>query len=566
MPQAATRRGAVILIALASGASAFAGADPWGPPAGFYDSVTSTGPALKAQLNMRMTTGHTQRSYGDFRQSARIHDADPDTSGNILLGYNRASVSGTWNSGATWNREHVWPQSLQPGSASNSSRGNLGDPHALRPLNPSINSSRGNKPFAFGDTIGSYRSLGQYYFVGEADRGDIARSLFYSDTRYTNLTLVNGAPSSNQMGDLSSLIEWHYLDVPDEFERRRNHTIFSPSYNPLYSTNNRNAYVDLPGVVWSVYVDQANDARLFVGKSADTDGSSTLLLDAEPVFVGSPPPATLVSISRDGDDGVYFSVTALDSGALADSGALYALPINGADSASFEAGFASGATDASGLVSAAFVIDNLDVTTGAGPGRGANDANDVVMVDLMVFDRAEASFDQLADVDLLEVDLGEIEFNGGDASTRLAIWNIGGPGPLVANLDVVPVGGTGDDDRFSVSLDSDVSVTPLGATGFMATLHDDITGAFSADFTFRVYDDRSISGYSEGAPLTLRLLGEVASACPADLDGDGDVASGDLALLLSDWGGNGAGDLDGNGSVDSADLATLLGAWGPCDD
>jgi hypothetical protein len=56
-----------------------------------------------------------------------------------------------------------------------------------------------------------------------------------------------------------------------------------------------------------------------------------------------------------------------------------------------------------------------------------------------------------------------------------------------------------------------------------------------------------------------------APACPADLNGDGEVGAADLAALLSAWGGAaGSGDLDGDGSVGAADLAALLSAWGAC--
>ncbi len=51
--------------------------------------------------------------------------------------------------------------------------------------------------------------------------------------------------------------------------------------------------------------------------------------------------------------------------------------------------------------------------------------------------------------------------------------------------------------------------------------------------------------------------------CPQDLDGDGMVGAGDLALLLGSWGMGGPADFDGGG-VSASDLALLLGAWGPC--
>jgi len=54
------------------------------------------------------------------------------------------------------------------------------------------------------------------------------------------------------------------------------------------------------------------------------------------------------------------------------------------------------------------------------------------------------------------------------------------------------------------------------------------------------------------------------AACAADLDGDGEVGSGDLGMMLAGWGSGGAPDLDGSGTVGSGDLGILLAAWGPC--
>ncbi|MDZ4831227.1 MAG: protein-arginine deiminase family protein [Phycisphaerae bacterium] len=57
-----------------------------------------------------------------------------------------------------------------------------------------------------------------------------------------------------------------------------------------------------------------------------------------------------------------------------------------------------------------------------------------------------------------------------------------------------------------------------------------------------------------------------SSTCPADLNGDGDVTSPDLAILLSAWGSaqGSCADLDDDGNVDAVDLAYLLRDWGPC--
>ena len=67
-----------------------------------------------------------------------------------------------------------------------------------------------------------------------------------------------------------------------------------------------------------------------------------------------------------------------------------------------------------------------------------------------------------------------------------------------------------------------------------------------------------------GSPTSVTVASKgpsVPPVAPEDLNGDGAVNGGDLALLLNNWGGSGAGDIDGNGTVDGGDLARLLGSW-----
>jgi uncharacterized membrane protein len=57
--------------------------------------------------------------------------------------------------------------------------------------------------------------------------------------------------------------------------------------------------------------------------------------------------------------------------------------------------------------------------------------------------------------------------------------------------------------------------------------------------------------------------------CRFDLDGDHEVNTGDLSLLLMEFGGCVVGsacpaDVDGTGEVDSGDLSSLLLQFGPC--
>lgn len=60
----------------------------------------------------------------------------------------------------------------------------------------------------------------------------------------------------------------------------------------------------------------------------------------------------------------------------------------------------------------------------------------------------------------------------------------------------------------------------------------------------------------------VRVLTAGCPTRPEDLDGNGVVDSGDLAVLLNNWGNPGLGDINGDGTVDSGDLAAVLNAWG----
>ena len=399
----------------------------WDAPANYYSGVNGVGATLKDQLRAAMTNGHIERRYGDFRDSAAIHDQDPDNPANIILNYDRGSVSAPWDSGQTWNREHVWPQSRQPGSASNSSRGNLGDPFALRPIVPSINSSRGNKPFGLGDTVGDFGSLGTYWYPGDICTGDVARSLFYSETRWSSLglELVNGVPTGNQMGDLASLIQWHYLDPPDEFERRRNHTIFSSEFNPNYFTNNRNAFIDRPEFVWSIYVDQANDSMISINGGSDNgSGSSTFVVDFGSVIVGQQIPTNQsITLNKTGDAGTYFMVELTGMATSNVEGHYNAFAMNGPSSRTIDVTLDYD-PNAAAIYDGLVLIDNLDVTTQGGAGRGANDGDDIIGLGVKVVEHSNASFSGTANLDSLTIDLGEVPANEPIQPVSFDIFNL----------------------------------------------------------------------------------------------------------------------------------------------
>ncbi len=325
-----------IAIIGALAADSFADDFNYDPPTNYYNSAAGlTGTALKTQLGAIMTTGFVGRSYGDARYADAVLDADPNHAGNILLIYNRASVSATWDAGITWNREHQWPVSLLGTSdPSNSQIDMRTDEFLLRPCNPSLNSARSNEYYAPSNGSGSYHDYGSYWFPGDADKGDVARSMFYAVTRYTSfnghaLSLVNGAPGTYQMGDLNSLLHWNYTDPPDAFERRRNQAVYSSTLNPAYYQGNRNAYIDHPEYVWSVFVDQANDTAIATG---------THSVDLGRIIVGSSFGTQAVTIDKSGMDGTYYEVRTEGSATSSVTGRYNAFAMDSAGSKAMTVG------------------------------------------------------------------------------------------------------------------------------------------------------------------------------------------------------------------------------------
>ncbi len=221
---------------------------------GYYEGADGlTGQTLVSFLRTVVTTGFTGVSYGDARYILDETDQDPNNPSNVILVYLGISVSGVWDDGNTWNREHVWPQSLLYDTnvinINNSYIGVGSDLYNLKPANPSENSSRGNDYF---DESG----LSSAYEPRDAVKGDIARILFYMTVRYDNLTLVNStSPAIYQMAMLNTLLKWNAQDPVDSFELHRNDVVYSYQHN-------RNPFVDHPEFVdkiWGTVPTSSND-------------------------------------------------------------------------------------------------------------------------------------------------------------------------------------------------------------------------------------------------------------------------------------------------------------------
>jgi len=205
----------------------------------YYLSAQSlSGSALFDELHTIINTGFQGVTYGQARYILDESDADPSNENNLILIYLGTSINNDWDSGATWNREHVWPQSFLPDSAVNSIVNTASDLQNLKPSNPTENTIRSNRYYA------NESVTGLSYCPRDEVKGDVARILLYMVTMYDELSLVDTSPSQSlfQMALFSVLLEWHELDPVDDFERNRNEVID-------FYQHNRNPYIDYPEFV-----------------------------------------------------------------------------------------------------------------------------------------------------------------------------------------------------------------------------------------------------------------------------------------------------------------------------
>ncbi|MEM7682615.1 MAG: endonuclease [Planctomycetota bacterium] len=628
-------------LSLGLGLPTAASADPYDAPADYYTTIDglNTGAAIKNQLHLVISdnywadtsngvnpftpdgSGHNILTYTSAGTAMWYVDEDPAdpslvqisggqgfqfNTGSIILAYSGDSVSANWNNATIWNREHRWPASWALGSDTGlANNPDYSDIHMLVPANPGVNSQRSNYQYVGGSLSGGFGVQssvdGFGWFAGTNvdagtgqgnDIGDSARALMYMAVRYdggdpntTDLELVEGTGRNNDAtgGDLSSVLEWHYRDAPDNFERKRNSRIFNNTFdqdtnffNPEAGTEdvtflnhqgNRNPFVDRPELAHAIFVDDANDTQVSIaGATVGADGGSSLTVDLGSIITGGPAPAggpTNVTLDKTGNDGTYYSVTAT-GGVTASLDGKNAFAIGGPGSQALTVDFA-GAIDPNtpGFYGGTVTIDNLDVTTGAGLGQAAQDADDVISVGFSVLDHSEASFDGLVDQNTLDLDFEVVAFGPGSASAGFDLFNLDAVSGFTAGLDLDSIGESGD-AAFTTDLATFANLAGGASNAFEATLDTGALGAFAKTITLGV-SDQDITGAIAGDDLTLNLSATVTYAGDASLDFVVDLI--DFDVLSTNFGQVGgaswtSADFNDDGNVDLLDFALLADNFG----
>jgi endonuclease I len=549
----------------------FAFGDAYDPPAGYYNTATGAGSVLKQQLH-DIIDNHTVLSYDSARSTLQVTDADPNQPGHMLTVYDRTSLnlasivpSGSiygWDGGKTWNREHTWPQSrgvLDTGP-------DTSDLFLLRPALTANNGDRGNLNYggAFGQAAGVVTDNGnQMFYPGDADAGMIARQQFYLATRYdgtetntTNLELFAGNPSTSQgLGDLNRLLEWNYMVAPDTFERNRNQIIYS-NYQ-----HNRDPFTDHPEWVWSVFKDQANHSQISIaGATVNADGSSTKTVDLGRVFVGGAVPAAQVNtLNKTGNDGTYYSVTTTGAATSTVTGRFnpFAITTGATVTKSISVGLNT-TTSTAGIKSGTVTVDNLDITTGGGAGKGANDGNDTFNVSLNVLDHMTPSFTSPSSLTSKTLDFGNIAIGSSTPTLNFNVFDLNSTVGSTANMDFDSFTPSGNSSAFTTNLGASAGSLQIAAgtsQTFAASLNLASVGTFTAVYTLN-FSDENITG-AQNKSVSLTLTGKVRLA--GDFNNDGLVDASDYIVWQRSLGQSVASaysgaDGDGDMTIDSADF------------
>ena len=208
--------------------------------------------ALNTLMGNTSRIGNSSFSYNSLRSEYKNVDKDLNRSGYIIGYYNGASFSGVWDSGATWNREHTWPQS----KGANKSIPMGHDMQSVRPTHTSVNSSRGND--AYGESGAYYDpdevSISNSYYKTTnmgSYRGDAARVILYDYIVYGeagghknklyngNAQLLSKFGSAGVFESAAVLLKWHMNDPVSLTEMVRNDG--AQTYQ-----GNRNPFIDYP--------------------------------------------------------------------------------------------------------------------------------------------------------------------------------------------------------------------------------------------------------------------------------------------------------------------------------
>jgi len=217
----------------------------------YYAAINSSSPTFLTNLS-NLINPHTVVSYFNYKQTVMNQFEVRDTTNGqsyVICAY--SGERKVFNDPFDWStqgysREHSFCHSWMPTfPADNPELMEYCDQHNLYPTNlQNANTPRSNLPLmditgnvVFNYLEGSvgYNGAQMVYEPRASQKGNAARAIFYMATCYNGISGNNW--SLPQYQDQTSLKNWHFADLPDNYEIARQEYIFS-------TQGNRNPYID----------------------------------------------------------------------------------------------------------------------------------------------------------------------------------------------------------------------------------------------------------------------------------------------------------------------------------
>ena len=233
----------------------------------YYDSLNTSGTdGINGTFNTALSSLIYPKGWYTYGGSGSDHlstilqsaDQDPTNNANMIYLYTRDSVKK--NAASSWNREHVWPQSLSNNNWGTDKAG--ADLLHIRPTYETTNSKRGNLKYGYvsgSKTIETYQGMtygytgGNFFEPLDSVKGDVARIIMYLYTTY-NTNYTSKINITNVFASYDTLLKWHTADQPDVLEGNRN------NFAETSIQKNRNPFVDHPEYAWRIFGDSCSAA------------------------------------------------------------------------------------------------------------------------------------------------------------------------------------------------------------------------------------------------------------------------------------------------------------------
>lgn len=233
----------------------------------YYSGINTANASFAADLKA-LINPHTYITYYNYLQTMMNNFVVRDTTGG--QSYVECAYSGhkevfpnnfTWTA-QDFSREHVFAHSWMPGTPYNSPEVPVySDQHNLFPVKFSnVNATRSN--FPFGEVVTQTDSYLDFRMGIDANgdkvaepkdniKGDIARALMYMAVSYNGMNGTWAFPNFISFvipygQDADIIRQWHFEDLPDDYEIARNEYVYSIQ-------GNRNPFID--SVDYACYID-----------------------------------------------------------------------------------------------------------------------------------------------------------------------------------------------------------------------------------------------------------------------------------------------------------------------